>query len=190
MEEVLGCRTKVKKGKITHLTGLYKCNCGKTKRLYVENMNRHKTKSCGCMFHQCSRDKLYSVWVGMKQRCQNPKSQYYMSYGGRGISVCQDWQQFIPFKDWVDSSNYKPNLSLDRINNNGNYEPGNCRWATPAEQSRNTRQNVSYKGEIARDAARRLGGHVHLVTDRIRRGWSKEKAFNKPINLNYAHRKN
>ena len=87
--------------------------------------------------------KLYSLWRTMLHRCYNPKRQSYKRYGGRGIQVCEEWKDPIKFMNWAEVNGYKEGLQIDRINNNGNYCPENCRWVTPKENSRNTRKNVN-----------------------------------------------
>ena len=87
------------------------------------------------------KTKLYFVWNNVKDRCLNLKSKDYPDYGGRGITICNEWLEFIPFRDWALNNGYKENLVIDRENNNGNYEPSNCRWITMKESNRNRRFN-------------------------------------------------
>jgi hypothetical protein len=132
------------------------CDCGNTKIIKLSDVVGGKIKSCGCLskktnlIHGKSYCDLYhSVWTGIKQRCFNEKSRDYPRYGGRGITVCEEWKNdFMSFYYWAIKNGYKKGLSLDRINNDGNYCPENCRWATPKEQSNNTRANhiIKYKG--------------------------------------------
>lgn len=90
--------------------------------------------------HGLSSTRLYRIWHGIEQRCNNPNNKAYKSYGGRGIRVCELWlRDFKSFYDWAISNGYKDFLTLDRLNNNGNYEPSNCRWATQKVQLNNTR---------------------------------------------------
>jgi hypothetical protein len=83
-----------------------------------------------------SKTRVYRTWRNMHQRCENPKTSGYNSYGGKGIKVCADWREFLPFYDWAMANGYRDNLTIDRLDSNKNYEPGNCRWATWAEQAR------------------------------------------------------
>lgn len=88
------------------------------------------------------KQKLYQVWTGMKQRCQNENYEGFHNYGGRGISVCNSWQVFESFYDWASVNAYSQGLWLDRLDNDKNYEPSNCRWVTPKSSSRNKRESI------------------------------------------------
>jgi hypothetical protein len=91
--------------------------------------------------NKTTREILYKRWDGMKDRCRRSSHVAYKDYGGRGIKICDEWKTFENFYPWAIKSGFQPELSLDRINTNGNYEPTNCRWATAEEQQRNRRDN-------------------------------------------------
>lgn len=128
-----------------------RCVCGNEVTVFLSNLRRGQTKSCGClrreitssnrMTHGETIGKMsseYATWKSMRARCQNPNDNDFQYYGGRGINVCRRWQKFENFLADM-GRRPSPELSIDRINNDGDYEPGNCRWATPTEQSRNRR---------------------------------------------------
>lgn len=130
---------------------LCKCDCGNIKVIRGNSLLSKLTVSCGCYNkehakkihskHNMSDSKLYKVWHGMKTRCYNKNFMYYYNYGGRGITICDEWKNdFKIFYNWAIKNGYKEGLTIDRINNDGNYEPNNCRWITRAEQNRNQRK--------------------------------------------------
>jgi len=129
-----------------------------------------------------SETREYKSWENMIQRCTNPGAPNYEDYGGRGVAVCERWRNFGNFL--ADMGERPPGTSLDRINNEGDYEPDNCRWATVAEQVRNTRRNVTVTidGEtrILKDWAQHLGLRYNTIIVRLHRGWSLEDAMYTP----------
>ena len=127
-----------KSSKKTRL-GIYECQyCGKEFEGHTYNIKSGITKSCGCQRgkgfkHGLKKHRLYKTWIDMIYRCSNKKATYYAYYGGRGISVCEEWLDIRNFIEWAELT-YSEGLSLDRINNDGNYEPNNCRWADNSTQ--------------------------------------------------------
>jgi hypothetical protein len=132
---------------------LFSCDCGVQKELVAREVVRGKTKSCGCLHHEnaCLKKhgdvgtRLYYIWRGMRQRCTNTNNEGYKNYGGRGIRVCEEWKEYIDFKNWALLNGYSKDLTIDRKNTNGNYEPSNVRWATKTEQTRNRRNTLWYE---------------------------------------------
>lgn len=123
--------------------------------------------------------RLYRIWAGMKARCNNPKNPRFYAYGGKGITVCTEWLEYLPFKQWALTHGYSDSLTLDRINNTGNYCPENCRWANELQQKNNMRNNIILEcyGEkhTLSEWARIKGIRYHTLQTRFYRGWSIEK---------------
>lgn len=138
------------------------------------------------MKHGMKKTRLYRIWQAMKTRCYNPNSERYSDYGGRGISVCDEWKNdFLAFYGWAMSHGYSDNLSIDRIENDKGYFPDNCRWADSDTQANNSRHNrqLEYKGEkhTLSEWCKRLNLSRSMVNDRINAyGWTVERAFETP----------
>jgi hypothetical protein len=133
------------------------------------------------VIHGMSRSRLHHIWNGMKQRCSNPNVISYKYYGAKGVSVCEEWQNFTNFCAWALANGYEDNLTLDRKNSSGNYEPSNCRWATNKEQQNNTSYNrlITLHGETHNITqwADIIGVPKTTLYNRMRRGWDIERAL-------------
>lgn len=177
-----------------------KCDCGNTIIVSRTHLIHNHTKSCGClnhdtlkrMTHNKSDTRLYSIYYKMKSRCYNTKQKGYKNYGGRGIKVCKEWLDkengFMNFYNWAMNNGYKDNLTIDRIDVNGNYEPNNCRWATIKEQANNKRNNryLTYNGEkhTIQEWTKIIGISRATIENRIELGLSIEKILDKTIHHN------
>jgi hypothetical protein len=131
--------------------------------------------------HGDSKSRLYRIWKGIKTRVSNKNRTQSKDYALRGITICKEWLSYEKFKEWSIKNGYKDWLTIDRINNNGNYSPDNCRWATYKEQNRNKRNThiLAYRGMVyhtIKDMCYALGLKYGFVQSRIRRGWPVNEA--------------
>lgn len=174
---------------------LCRCDCGNEILADSGRLTSGNTMSCGCFRkekscynhkqHGLSNSKIYKAWSSMRSRCNCKTNKVYYRYGGRGIKVCKEWDDnFQAFYDWSISNGFRDDLTIDRIDNNGDYSPDNCRWATMLIQDNNKRNNVfiAHNGEThtAAEWDRLLGNCDGTVADRLRRGWSVEDAISVP----------
>lgn len=166
-----------------------RCDCGQEAEYAGATLRKGNAKSCGCMQkgrpprHGMSGTKTYAAWRGMHERCATNQKRVYPRYAGRGIQVCDRWASFDNFL--ADMGEAPPGLSLDRIDNDGNYEPGNCRWATLVEQCRNRSSNrmLEHEGVVRPlpEWAERFNLPRHALSQRIRAGWAVSDALTRPL---------
>lgn len=165
-----------------------KCDCGNEKEYIYHSLASGHTQSCGCNNLTAkgeSKTRLYKIWKRMKRRCYDTNNNRYEYYGKRGIIVCDEWKNdFDAFKQWALANGYSDDLSIDRINNNGNYEPSNCRWATDIEQANNKSNNkyitINDETKTLAEWCRIYKMHPSSVGARIRNGWNPLKALTIP----------
>lgn len=179
------------------------CDCGKRVVVLSANLRNGHTKSCGCIsaeilqkrnvVHGYCYSKLYEVWKGMKARCLNPTHMYYENYGGRGVEVCEEWEQdFLVFRDWAIENGYQEGLTIDRKDGAKGYTPENCRWVPMKTQNNNKRNNhlISFRGETHTLAewAEITGINRSAITDRLVRGWPLERVLTEPVHAKFRNK--
>ena len=170
-----------------------KCDCGKEFVARGDSIRCGAYTSCGCNIHKHRgrfthgeyKTRLYTIWADMKHRCVSPYTANYKHYGGRGITLCDEWMEFEPFRDWALSNGYADNLTIDRIDVNGNYEPRNCRWVTRQQQSLNTRRSLFFeyngKTQTLYEWSNEYGILYDTAYSRFKRGWSIDEILTTPI---------
>lgn len=189
------------KGTYSETRWIVRCDCGTLKSVSPRKILSGNTQSCGCLrseqtvdYNKHSKKKhggryerLYTVWHNMKQRCYSETCKDYPNWGGRGICVCDEWKNdYANFRDWSLNNGYDPQLSLDRIDVDGNYEPGNCRWADWHTQAKNRTSSLNFEinGEVKNlaDIAEEHGIKYGTLYKRIYLyKWPIEKAVNTPV---------
>lgn len=177
------------------------CDCGNYTKATTVSLTHGLKKSCGCIQrdilyernekHGHSRERLYNVWKGMRSRCRNPHHKSYFKYGGRGIDVCHEWDDYEAFRQWALSNGYQEDAkygicTLDRVDVNKGYAPDNCRWVDELTQANNTRVNrlLTYNGKTQTVAewSRELEISLHILYARLNAlGWSVEKTLSTPV---------
>jgi len=168
------------------------CECSGECVVAANNLKNKHTQSCACYqkaqtskaskTHGDSGTRLYEIYNGIKKRCYNPNTKRFADWGGRGIIMCDEWlNSFEAFKDWALVNGYNDTLSIDRIDNNGNYEPNNCNWSSPVEQNNNKRTNIYIElfgtTHTVTEWCRQFGFNHKKIRTRLRNGWHKYEAF-------------
>ena len=181
-----------------------RCDCGTVSEVLARDLTRGASGSCGCYSrevtsriktthggtcgssHGVKRKPIYSRWKAMRSRCNTHSHTSYAQYGGRGIGICPEWDSFESFRAWAIPSGFKEDLELDRIDNNADYSPGNCRWVTSKQNKNNKKQSLyltafgETKTLLDWTQDRRCAAVYMTVHSRLRNGWSAEKAISTP----------
>ena len=164
--------------------GVGKCNVSSAYRMGYKCKGWNIEK-VGSSSHGDSQARLFKIWEGMHERCLREKHPHYKDYGGRGIAVCNEWNEYVSFKKWAFENGYTDNLTIDRIDQNGNYCPDNCRWATMQEQQNNKRNNhyisLNSEAHTISEWSEMLGINKTTLKERLAHGWSDEATIMTPV---------
>ena len=171
-----------------------KCDCGNETDVVGSKLRTGHTTSCGChrkellYKHGYGKLRLHRIWQAMISRCYYKGDVGYKNYGGRGISVCEEWlNDFLSFEKWATSNGYKEHLTIDRIETDGNYEPSNCRWATYREQANNKRNNhiltVNGVSMTISQWSDITGLPMSALYNRVSKGWDSERVVTTPLRI-------
>lgn len=175
------------------------CECGNTKITSTNTLMAGDCRSCGCLQnkkHDDNYKRLFNIYHAMIRRCYAKKHIHYKNYGGRGIKICDEWLDkengFLNFYNWAIQNGYNNNLTIDRIDNNGNYEPSNCRWTTYKEQGNNRNNNKIIKAfgkeKTIAEWSEETGLKHTTIRMRLERGWSPEEAVSTPVKVKQKRR--
>lgn len=186
-------------------TWICQCECGKVKEKAVVGYDliKGKVRSCGCLYYESNKGinkthgdsgtRLYSIWVGMRQRCNNENATGFKHYGEKGIAICESWNKYENFKAWAVKNGYSSNLTIDRIDNSKGYSPENCRWVTYKTQERNRTNNklIEINGEkrTISEWSELSGVKSATIAWRINHGWKPIEYLIKPDYANKNRRK-
>lgn len=187
--KVFGEWTVIRRDNAKELTyWLCSCSCGTIRSVYQGSLKRGRSVSCGCLNRSADGRKgehLKNIWTFMLGRCNDPKRHDYERYGGRGVTVCEEWSVFEVFYAWAIESGYKIGLTLDRKDNDGKYEPQNCKWATPIEQANNRRSShlltIDGQTRTIMQWSRESGIEWHTIAGRLKRQWNAREAVFSPL---------
>ena len=171
-----------------------RCDCGIERNVVGKELRNGKSKSCGCLSTDTFRETitkhglryhpLYVTWCNIHARCENSNNPEYKHYGGRGIRVCDEWKDVTSFIGWAEANGYRSGLQIDRIDNNGNYEPDNCRFVTHTGNQNNKRTNrlLTYEGrtQTISQWAKELNVPSDRIRSRLNMGWNVEDVLFKP----------
>ena len=178
-----------------------RCSCGKYTTVRSSNLKSGLVKSCGCLkhiapnkTHGASKTRLYRIYASIKDRCYNPHAVAFHRYGGRGITMCEEWHKFENFRRWALENGYRDGLTIERKNVDRNYEPDNCEWITLSQQAMNRSSNLKFthngKTQILSEWVKELGLSYSLIHNRIYRlGWDFERAISTPSDVKKRKRR-